>query len=71
LEEEIAQAFANVELTLKTAGGKGWSQVRQLFSDQTEKAVDAKKGEKRTLSASDSVCFDAYDRGLIGSRRVP
>lgn len=27
IEEEIKQAFENVELTLKTAGGKGWEQV--------------------------------------------
>lgn len=28
--EEIAQAFSNVELALKTAGGKGWEQVGVL-----------------------------------------
>lgn len=28
LREEIAQAFANVDIALKDAGGKGWSQVQ-------------------------------------------
>ncbi|EQB48734.1 endoribonuclease L-PSP [Colletotrichum gloeosporioides Cg-14] len=30
LSEEIDQAFANVDLTLKDAGGKGWSQVFRI-----------------------------------------
>ncbi|KAL4924247.1 RidA family protein [Aspergillus undulatus] len=30
LAEEINQAFANVELALKDAGGKGWSQVYRV-----------------------------------------
>jgi len=34
--EEIAQAFSNVELALKTAGGKGFSQVWSVRSYHTE-----------------------------------
>jgi enamine deaminase RidA (YjgF/YER057c/UK114 family) len=30
LDEEIDQAFANVDHTLKHAGGKGWSQVYKV-----------------------------------------
>ncbi|TFK21034.1 endoribonuclease L-psp family protein, partial [Coprinopsis marcescibilis] len=30
LDAEIDQAFANVDLALKTAGGKGWSQVFRI-----------------------------------------
>lgn len=30
LAGEIAQAFANVDLALKTAGGQGWSQVYRI-----------------------------------------
>ncbi|GAA5826851.1 hypothetical protein JCM11251_002918 [Rhodosporidiobolus azoricus] len=32
IEDEIKQAFDNVELTLKTAGGKGWEQVFKVVS---------------------------------------
>lgn len=32
LDTEIDQAFANVDLALKTAGGKGWSQVYSVRS---------------------------------------
>lgn len=32
LEAEIDQAFSNVELALKAAGGKGWSQVYSVRS---------------------------------------
>ncbi|GJN93716.1 hypothetical protein Rhopal_006773-T1 [Rhodotorula paludigena] len=32
IEEEIKQAFENVELTLKTAGGKGWEQVVKIVT---------------------------------------
>lgn len=32
LNAEIDQAFANVDLALKTAGGKGWSQVYSVRS---------------------------------------
>ena len=32
LDTEIDQAFANVELALKSAGGKGWSQVYSMRS---------------------------------------
>ncbi|EHK40220.1 uncharacterized protein TrAtP1_006280 [Trichoderma atroviride] len=32
INEQIDQAFANVELTLKDAGGKGWSQVYRVNS---------------------------------------
>jgi enamine deaminase RidA (YjgF/YER057c/UK114 family) len=31
-EAQINQAFANVDLALKTAGGKGWSQVFRVTS---------------------------------------
>ncbi|KAK8163756.1 Endoribonuclease L-PSP/chorismate mutase-like protein [Phyllosticta citrichinensis] len=31
-DDQIDQAFANVELALKTAGGKGWSQVFRVNS---------------------------------------
>lgn len=31
LEDEIDKAFANVDLALRTAGGKGWSQVSPPF----------------------------------------
>ncbi|KAK4185311.1 endoribonuclease L-PSP [Podospora australis] len=30
IAEEIDQAFSNVDLVLKTAGGKGWSQVYRI-----------------------------------------
>ena len=30
LSDEIDQAFANVDVNLKNAGGKGWSQVYRL-----------------------------------------
>lgn len=36
LEGEIEQAFANVELTLKDAGGKGWSQVYKIVTYSTD-----------------------------------
>jgi enamine deaminase RidA (YjgF/YER057c/UK114 family) len=32
IDAEIDQAFANVELALKTAGGKGWSEVYSIRS---------------------------------------
>lgn len=32
VEEQIEQAFKNVELALKSAGGKGWSQVFRVRS---------------------------------------
>lgn len=32
IDKEIDQAFANVELNLKHAGGKGWSQVYKVRS---------------------------------------
>jgi len=32
ISEQIDQAFANVDLTLRTAGGKGWSQVFRITS---------------------------------------
>ena len=32
LDTEIDQAFSNVELALKAAGGKGWSQVYSVRS---------------------------------------
>ncbi|KAK8209351.1 endoribonuclease L-PSP [Phyllosticta capitalensis] len=32
LNAQIDQAFANVDLTIKTAGGKGWSQVYRVNS---------------------------------------
>ncbi|EAU81847.1 endoribonuclease L-psp family protein [Coprinopsis cinerea okayama7 len=44
LTEEIDQAFANVELALKTAGGKGWSQVFRntiYLVDINEEAMQA------------------------------
>lgn len=34
--EEIDQAFENVELALKDAGGKGWSQVYRVNSYHTD-----------------------------------
>lgn len=41
--EEINQAFANVELALKDAGGRGWSQVYRvrIFIVQTNDEVIA------------------------------
>ena len=44
LDEEIDQAFANVEHCLKHAGGKGWSQVYRVnlyLTDINERAVVA------------------------------
>lgn len=35
LQEEIEQAFKNVDITLKDAGGKGWSQVYRVNSYHT------------------------------------
>ncbi|GAB7365512.1 hypothetical protein MBLNU230_g6585t1 [Neophaeotheca triangularis] len=35
IAEEISQAFANVDLTLKTAGGKGWDQVFRVNTYHT------------------------------------
>ncbi|KEF54659.1 uncharacterized protein A1O9_09101 [Exophiala aquamarina CBS 119918] len=32
INEQIDQAFANVDLTLRTAGGQGWSQVFRINS---------------------------------------
>ncbi|KAK5075035.1 hypothetical protein LTS08_001882 [Lithohypha guttulata] len=32
IDEEIVQAFSNVDLALKDAGGKGWSQVFRVNS---------------------------------------
>lgn len=32
INEQIDQAFKNVDLTIKTAGGKGWSQVYRVNS---------------------------------------
>jgi enamine deaminase RidA (YjgF/YER057c/UK114 family) len=36
LDEEIDQAFRNVDLVLRTAGGKGWTQVYRLTSYHTD-----------------------------------
>ncbi|RDW76447.1 RidA family protein [Aspergillus mulundensis] len=36
LSQEIEQAFANVDLALKDAGGKGWSQVYRVRIFTTE-----------------------------------
>ncbi|KAI9151523.1 hypothetical protein HJFPF1_08727 [Paramyrothecium foliicola] len=36
IEEEIAQAFRNVETALKDAGGKGWTQVFRVNSYHTD-----------------------------------
>lgn len=36
LKEEMAQAFANVDLNLKDAGGEGWTQVFRVNSYHTE-----------------------------------
>ncbi|KPM40207.1 hypothetical protein AK830_g6352 [Neonectria ditissima] len=36
IKDEIDQAFRNVDLALKTAGGKGWSQVFRVNSYHTE-----------------------------------
>ena len=47
LTEEINQAFANVDLNLKTAGGKGWSQVYKMttyhvgINEETMTAIGA------------------------------
>ena len=48
INEEIDQAFSNVDLALKTAGGKGWSQVFRINSyhvpiehNQAGKAIDS------------------------------
>lgn len=35
IHEEIAQAFSNVELALRSAGGKGWCQVFRINSYHT------------------------------------
>ena len=40
IADEIAQAFRNVDLVLKTAGGKGWSQVYRVNSYHTELNMD-------------------------------
>lgn len=36
IKDEIDQAFANVDMNLKHAGGKGWEQVYRLYSFHTE-----------------------------------
>lgn len=36
LADEINQAFKNVEITLRNAGGKGWSQVYRVNSYHTD-----------------------------------
>lgn len=36
IKAEIEQAFHNVDLALKTAGGKGWSQVFRVTSYHTD-----------------------------------
>lgn len=36
LEEEVANAFKNVDLALKAAGGKGWSSVCRVISYSTD-----------------------------------
>lgn len=36
IREEIEQAFKNVDLNLKDAGGKGWEQVFRVTSYHTE-----------------------------------
>lgn len=36
LEEEVANAFKNVEKALKKAGGKGWSQVFRIVTYSTD-----------------------------------
>jgi len=36
IQEEISQAFKNVETALQTVGGKGWSQVYRVNSYHTE-----------------------------------
>lgn len=44
LDEQIDQAFANVDLTLKAAGGTGWNQVFKVISlhvDLDERATKA------------------------------
>ncbi|KAF2839934.1 L-PSP endoribonuclease family protein [Patellaria atrata CBS 101060] len=41
LDEEIDQAFDNVNLALKDAGGKGWNQVFRINSYHTDMSYDA------------------------------
>lgn len=41
INEEVEQAFKNVDLALKTVGGKGWSQVYSLTSYHTELTPEA------------------------------
>ncbi|KAF3054767.1 hypothetical protein CFAM422_013252 [Trichoderma lentiforme] len=36
IQEEVSQAFANVEANLKHAGGKGWSQVYRVVTYSTD-----------------------------------
>jgi enamine deaminase RidA (YjgF/YER057c/UK114 family) len=36
IADEIAQAFKNVDLNLRDAGGKGWSQVFRINSYHTD-----------------------------------
>jgi enamine deaminase RidA (YjgF/YER057c/UK114 family) len=46
LEEEIDQAFKNVDINLKHAGGKGWSQVYKV----TTYHVNVSASHERVMS---------------------
>ncbi|EOA84357.1 hypothetical protein ACJQWK_01282 [Exserohilum turcicum] len=74
LDEEIDQAFANVEHCLKHAGGKGWSQVykiRLYLTDLSEQSVVAcVRNFKKWLPDHRPIltCIGVNQLGLPGMR---
>jgi enamine deaminase RidA (YjgF/YER057c/UK114 family) len=74
LSDEIDQAFANVDLTLKHAGGKGWCQVFRVnlyLVDINEKAVVASVGNLRKWMPDHQpilTCIGVKQLGLEGMR---
>lgn len=49
INAQIDQAFANVDLNLKTAGGKGWSQVFRVHSYHVPLNDEAMRAMVRNL----------------------
>ena len=74
LDEEIDQAFSNVDFTLKDAGGKGWSQVykiRLYLTDLGEPSMVASvRNLKKWLPDHRPIltCIGVTQLGLPGMR---
>ncbi|KAH7028992.1 Endoribonuclease L-PSP/chorismate mutase-like protein [Microdochium trichocladiopsis] len=56
LDEEIDQAFSNVDLALRSAGGKGWSQVYRIRLYALEPEGFTEEGLHRMVQNMDKWC---------------